>query len=318
MIRGTDDNAIDRLLLRWLQKVSFLRMEDSTYEFWQPIMESLISTLSDQQLLVGISILIIGFVKHCTISVYHFTVVSKLAWFSANTNLTSLAVLQVHLIENPSLRNWRVCLMLTIFVFLLTVITMKGHRSWYDSSNSPAQCLFDETLMEIGGEPAIWMAVELVVLILVYSIAIGQLFKPDEVNDFLFAKPTSMMEVTVVSIREKITNSRSKGDLTSYTTMILLLPVWLFVFCAKTTFTAAAALMSSVMISLLSDICWFAYGVWGILNHRVIPRSAMKGNENEWGFGQLLQMLLLASTALTFNDLYSREPSHQTFCTWFV
>ncbi|KAL8876798.1 MAG: hypothetical protein Q9198_005070, partial [Flavoplaca austrocitrina] len=218
MIRGLYNNAIDRLVVHWLQKISLLRIEDSTYKFWQPIMEGLVSTLSDQQLLVGISILIIGFVKHCSISVYHFTVVSDLAWFSASTNLTSLNVLRVHFVENPSLRNWRVCLMLIIFVFLVTAVILAGHRSWYDSWISPAQCLFDETLIEIGGEAAVRMAVNLVLLILLYGVTIGQLIKPDKVDDLLFAKPTSTLEVTVISIQDKITNLRSKGDLTSYTT----------------------------------------------------------------------------------------------------
>lgn len=293
-------------------------MKDSTCEFWQPIMESLISTLSDQQLLVGISILIVGFVKHCSISVYHFSIVRDLAWFSSSTNLNALAVLQVHLVEHPSLRNWRVCLMLVIFVFLITATALSGHRSWFDSWNSPAQCLFDETLVKVGGEPAIWMAVNMVLLISGYSVAIGRLFKPDEIENFLHAKPTSMMEVTIANIRDKIINSMSKGDLTSYTTLVLLLPAWIFVFCVKCTFTATAALMGSVTISLLTNIFWFAFGVWVILGHRDIPRSAMEGNENEWGFGQLVQMLLLASTALTFNDLYSSEPGHRTLCRWFV
>ncbi|KAL8977444.1 MAG: hypothetical protein Q9205_006755 [Flavoplaca limonia] len=315
MIRGLKDNAIDRLVLHCLQKVSLLRMEDSTYKFWQPIMEALISTLSDQQLLVGISVLIIGFVKHCSISVYHFAVISDLAWFSSNTNLTSLAVLQVHLVENPSLRNWRVCLMLIIFILLLTAVALAGHRSWYDSWNSPAQCLFDESLGKVGGEPAIWMAVNMVLLILGYSVAIGRLFKPDEVDDILLAKPTLTMEITIANLRDKIINSISKADLTSYTTLILLLPVWMFMFCARGTFIAIAALMGSITVSLLTSMLWFAFGVWGILDDRNIPTSAMKGNENAWGFGQIVQVLLLSSTALTFKDLYSEQVKRRSRST---
>ena len=308
MVRGLEDNAIDRLLSSQFQKLSFLQLKHSTFIFWQPIMESLVLSLSDQQLLVGISILVTGFIKHCSISVYHFAVISDLAWFSSNTNLTSLGVLQVYLSENPSLRNWRVCLMLVIFVFLMVANTLEGHHFWYESWNSPAQCLFDEAIVKVGGEPATWMAVNMVLLILGYGVAIGRLFSPDKVDNFLLVKPKQKLKRAVVNIQEKIDDSISKGGLISYATSVLLMLAWVLVSCARGLFIAIAALMGSITISLCGSLAWLAFGVWGLFDDRNIPKSEMKGNENAWGFGQLIQVLLLTSILLTLKDLYSGKP----------
>ncbi|KAL8756781.1 MAG: hypothetical protein Q9199_002705 [Rusavskia elegans] len=307
MIRGLEDNAIDRLVFSQLQKVSFLRLKDSTFKFWQPILESLVLTLSDQQLLVGISILVTGFIKHCSISVYHFAVISDLAWFSSNTNLTSLNVLQVYLVEHPSLRNWRVCLMLVILVLLLAALAMEGHRSWYESWNSPAQCLFNEFLVKVGGEPGKWMRSQMVLLTYSYTVSMARLFNPDKLDILLYERPLRKMERSIARLQDCIVSSIALGGWISYVTSILLLPAWAFVACGKWGFVALTAIVGSTTVSLCVDIAVSAIGVWGIIDDRNIPKSQMDGNENAWGFGQLIQVLLLSSILLTFKDSYSKQ-----------
>lgn len=314
MIRGLEDNAIDRLVFSQLQKVSFLRLKDSTFKFWQPIMEALVLTLSDQQLLVGIAILVTGYIKHCSISVYHFAVISDLAWFSSNTNLTSLNVLQVYLGEHPSLRNWRICLMLVIFVLLLAALAMEGHRSWYDSWNSPAQCLFKEFLVKVGGEPGKWMTIQMVLLIYSYTVSMAQLFNSDKLDILLYERPVRKMERSIARLHDCIVSSSALGGWRSYVTSILLLPAWAFIACGKWGFVALSTVVGSITVSLCVDIAVSAIGVWGIIDDRDIPKSQMDGNENAWGFGQLIQVLLLSSILLTFKDLYSSKHTIQIPC----
>ncbi|CAL8576858.1 hypothetical protein XPA_002725 [Xanthoria parietina] len=307
MIRGLGDNPIDRLVLSQLHRVPFLRVKGSSVNFWQPIMEALTLALSDQQLLVGISILVTGFIKHCSISVYHFALITDLAWLSSNTNLTSLNVLQVSLSEHPSLRNWRVCLMLVIFAFLMAALAMEGHRSWYDSWNSPAQCLFDEFLINVGGEPGKWMTIQMVLLIYCYTTSIARLYNPEKTDLLLYEKPLRKMERSIARLHECIVSSSSGGGWKSYVTSSLLLPAWAFVACSKVAFVAIAAITGSITVSMCLDIVWFAIGVQGIVDDRNIPKSEMIGNENAWGFGQLIQVLLLSSILLTFKDSYSQQ-----------
>ena len=305
MIRGLEANAIDRLVFSQLQKISFLRFKDSRFRFWQPIMEVLSLALSDQQILMGISILVTGFIKHCSISAYHFELISDLAWFSSNTNVTSLIVLQIYFSEHPSLRNWRVCLMLVLFVFLMVALALEGHRQWYDSWNCPAQCLFDEFLVEVGGEPARSMTSSMAILIYSYSVSVAQLLKPYGFDLFFFERLVRKMERSVASLQDGMVSSSSKAGLTSYATSILLLPVWAFMTCLKKAFIGITAIVDSVVVALCSDVVWFALGLWDLLALRNIPREEIKGNENAWGFGQVVQVLLLTSIVLTFKDLYS-------------
>ena len=143
LLRGYDDNAIDGWVFRNLQKLRFLRISSERKNFWRPIIERLVLLLSDYQLLFGVAILIAGFWKHCSISVYHFSIVVDLAWFS-NTHMTSLSVLKCYLQERKTLRNWRVCMMVLMMAMMLLAIILASTPTWNANLSCPAQCLFEE------------------------------------------------------------------------------------------------------------------------------------------------------------------------------
>lgn len=143
ILRGYDNNAIDRRVSRALQHLWILRVSDDNKDFWRPIVERVILLLSDYQLLFGVAILIAGFWKHCSISVWHFSLVVDLAWFS-NTHMTSLSVLKCYLQERKILRNWRVCSMVLMLVMMLAAVTFASQKNWNASLPCPAQCLLDQ------------------------------------------------------------------------------------------------------------------------------------------------------------------------------
>lgn len=70
-------------------------------EFGARVIEKIILNLSDQLLLTGSAVLIAGFWTHCSISVYHFVLVSDLAWFASICHLTTVAVLEDYLRGRP-------------------------------------------------------------------------------------------------------------------------------------------------------------------------------------------------------------------------
>lgn len=134
-------------------------------------------TLSDQQLLVGIAMLVAGFASHCSITVYHFSIVFDLAWFSSNTHLASFGVLQVYLAERPSLRTWRVFLMLIILTGIIIATVLQGHWRWSTSANSPAHCLFSDLPGNIkSSSTKRRMAISFTLLLYGYSITIARLY----------------------------------------------------------------------------------------------------------------------------------------------
>ena len=84
-------NDVGRLLLhRPREKIQKEPLNISTKRHG---VEAFILTLSDQQLVTGLAILIAGYVK-CDISVYSFRNVSAIAWFSCTTHLATLTVLK--------------------------------------------------------------------------------------------------------------------------------------------------------------------------------------------------------------------------------
>lgn len=105
-------------------------------EFGARVIEKIILNLSDQLLLIGSAVLIAGFWTHCSISVYHFALVSDLAWFASTCHLTTVAALEKYLRRRPMFRDWRVFLMACMAILLAASTVMQGHRAWYSSSHS--------------------------------------------------------------------------------------------------------------------------------------------------------------------------------------
>lgn len=67
--------------------------------------ERFVLALSDQQLVTGLAIMIAGHARRYSMSVYHFNIVSSLAWFSSATHLATLGTLREYFIKRPSVRN---------------------------------------------------------------------------------------------------------------------------------------------------------------------------------------------------------------------
>ena len=57
--------------------------------------------------------------------------------------MTSLSILKRYLQERPTLRNWRVCLVICMIVMMLVAIALASNPLWSANRNCPAQCLFD-------------------------------------------------------------------------------------------------------------------------------------------------------------------------------
>ena len=103
-------------------------------------LEKFLLSLSDQQLVTGLAILVASYANRCTMTMYDFTIVAALAWFSSTTHLSTLSVLRVYLIEHPTVRSIRVFSMVCFLVML--VISQVLVYSSQDSS-SPVQRAFD-------------------------------------------------------------------------------------------------------------------------------------------------------------------------------
>lgn len=312
MIRNLNDNAIDTWVAHKIEKTGLVRINEKQMAFWRPVMERVVLSLSDQQLIAGLSILTAGFLKHCSISVYHFSIVGDLAWFSCNVHMTTLNLLNSHLRAHPTLRNSRVFLMTVMLIMMLAALVLQGHRDWYDSYNCDAQCVFDNLLGNISGSPAYWMKINICMLIYGYGGSFLCLYEGLS-NAFIlyfWTIPVTRMRNGIITL----------GRLKAYlgtSPAIVAFPAWLAVGTAEillaiilSVYIAIAALLGSTVVSLYVDVFYFAYGVWGFTQDRATASLDMVGNENEMGFGQIVAPLLLASTIMTFQEVYIGAEPH--------
>jgi hypothetical protein len=97
-------------------------------------------TMSDLQIVTGISILVSGYAQlTCGLSAYHWQVVVYLAWFSSLTHLSCLSVLRSYLYKRPGQRLWRWIAMAVIIVMLVTAIVPTGNFNWFGDATDLQQ-----------------------------------------------------------------------------------------------------------------------------------------------------------------------------------
>ena len=299
-------HPFDILLCRAFRGMGFSEVAESKRDFWVPVIEKVALGLSDQQLLTGLAVLVAGFWTHCSISVYHFALVNDLAWFSANAHLTTLGLLDGFFQDNPVLRNWRVVLMVAFAILLVASSVMEAHYQLDESWPYDAQCLFDDLIGNIGGDPGLWMGVSLALICIYYPMNIIGLYqRPRELcGTWLQSKPIAARDKAVKCLQNRKSDANSptflEGSMKRFSFTLQII----FVSSISWIYFALVALVDSPALILVTDAIWFAYGLWSLIEDRNIPPSLMDGNENAMTFGQIMPILLLSSIVLVFREAY--------------
>ena len=150
---------------------------------WSKVLERFILSLSDQQLVTGLAVLIAGFARWNEISIYHWEIITDLAFTSSNTHIATLVVLRRHFRER---KNWwprmlRVTFMVILAILLFVANVYTGYIQWNNYTAWPMSCvalaLHCNRHRGFGGEPLRLMIVWSIYLIYDYPIAILGLFE---------------------------------------------------------------------------------------------------------------------------------------------
>src|SRR5690349_6866768 len=88
-------------------------------EFWRRVLDRLILGFSDQQLITGFAMILIGLAKIRTITLYHFNLILSLAMLSCSIHMTSVLSLRRYFQGHPEVAKARIVVML-IFALLLS------------------------------------------------------------------------------------------------------------------------------------------------------------------------------------------------------
>ncbi|KAH6656049.1 hypothetical protein BKA67DRAFT_562515 [Truncatella angustata] len=299
-------NDVDRRILRIRP---FIKGKNKTRI--QNCIRHVILVLSDQQIVTGIAIMAAGFygLQSKEISVYHYQIVLYLAWMSSSVHLSAITLLHSFISQHRGLLLWRVSGMVVLMVMLVIglvptisndwgIIWWKGMLEGRTGWAIPAYCFWGNTWGDGIGPDA---PIGFVILISGYLWKFGELSKAtcracrvyiqDPVERWLMA--------AITCPAMKVWHGRNSR-----------LWLWIFriVLASILPVLAAVEVASSFVASLWLSFTSLVYGSIQIF----VPRSQMLPltgpSENNWGFGQLVPLiLLLQPLGVIFEHVWSEE-----------
>ena len=288
------------------------KIKSRTSPVWTYVLEKVVLMLSDQQIITGIAILAAGYVKRCSISVYHYQVVVYLSWMSSSTHLVTLTVLRRYLREARSIRNWRVAGMSVLFVMLFVGLVPTGATNWIiltigwsptgtgaditGSAIIPAQCFWNEHYW------AGWDSYAVISYFLLLSNYIARACSLFEFSEAFFRrwlreKPERILK----SGLDRVVNFARVGAQRRLNFRRIPYLVLLATFALV---TMLYDIYASFFASLMYLLLMLAFGSYQVFFPRLQIPTDMISAENSWGFGQLIPLLLLALPLATVLELY--------------
>ena len=262
-------------------------------------LRAFILSLSDQQLVTGLAVMIAGFSKYCSISTYHFNIVASLAWFSSTTHLSTLAVLRDYLISHPTIRTWRIIGMLIMLCLLFAAVLVTWNS---EDVGEPVQCAFADISQPRGRSNSFSTIIILYYLVSAYGTKFVALSTT--------GSSLSMGSWFSQKMRQKFGREPSiRGD------DRLILFANTSKYPARNTSNNFFGLIILVLIPDLEEsFCWQilllvfgnVYGIgWIYLNRwGYTPDLGVDGNEQAMGFGQYVALLLLILPLLAAKEAY--------------
>ena len=303
-------------LLGRADEIVFKRGADRRTPRWKRATDQAVLAYADQQIVTGIAILAAGFSRMQSLSVYHLHVIIYLAWMSSNTHLTAVSLLQLEFRsqKNPKLRFIRLMGMLILALMLAVALVPTIGVDWSqiiglntsDSKTSggpllsvapavPAGCFWQSPVS--GGFQSIAVS-SFVILVFSYVWKAMLLFKTSHrlfkvtYRQYLENAITGHLDRIVTKLR--LHRKPPAWRLTQYKlTLCVYLLVWTFF-----------GLAESFLVSLWICGGGLAWGSIQILNVRQNVAPEAQKEENTWGFGQLLPVLLLAVPITAFTEGY--------------
>ena len=147
-------NHVDRAWKKFITPKSWRELSTTSREKWTKATTSALLTYSDPQVITGIAILLAGYWQlSCGISVYHWRVISNLAWFSSVTHIATLTSLRKYFQRRPTLAYCRITAMGINLILLGVASPPANYFNTFDTPGHfyaiPAKCFYEQQL-ELG------------------------------------------------------------------------------------------------------------------------------------------------------------------------
>lgn len=265
------------------------------------VLRQTVLAFSDQQIVTGIAIMIAGFVglHKGDISVYHYQIVLYLAWLSSSVHLSALTLLRPYLNAHPGVKAWRLTGMLVLFLMLVIGLVPTVSYDWgivsYSGTGSisvgkdqptgwgmPAVCFWGKAYGDGVNNDA---PIGYILLVVSYLWKVGDLFASTRsLYGSRVRRPLERMIASALSKpARRYVETRRRRWLWQFR-MLLVPTVPLIAFLE---------LLASFSASLWISVLGLVFGTVQVVVPRNQNYEQIASQEDEWGFGQLVPLVLL-------------------------
>jgi hypothetical protein len=321
---NTNQNPDPRWIVRvfqWCLKALSPAEADNPHEFWAPILESFVLSLSDQQLLTGLLLAILATAKYFPTDKMSFTIAGDLVFFSIITHFATMKAIKRMLRENFKLAVVRIILVSITLVWWLFVniastwfFLVPEASSDVEPTNGPS--MYFETIFLIG---LLSSLLEVSGILWAYWDNCLSLFLEEKTLEARKAitkvEPTTDQKKLIQEwIDLSYGDQRLSTSALSYFTSALRKPLtWLFRRFCLVYITTNSAILRKFQWGLAEIVFPFRFGLFvqvilmmfGLLNVSFIWVTF--GLENAWGFGQLLPAIMVFAPFFSLPEMYSRK-----------
>ena len=297
-------NEIDKM---WIATANEAVERYACFDFAGPSRKSLndvVLMFSDQQLVMGLAILIVGFSKTATITEYHFAIISNLSGMAFVVHLLSINIVTADLRRRPEKKWWRAVAIVAVALLSL-VSNLPDINVYYLSTyGSPMKCIWTGMTGHITAESMLMVLPFQLLALWGLCAIIGSLYP--RVFDL---RPIAYMQRTIIWItilprRVHYWSSRHCQRCSG-----ARMKLWMIARKVSYAFAWCIFVITEVISSRAVDVTrdWALLLVYFLDLLHIRERSALQGkldNESEWGFGQAVPVFLLVLPLLTLCEVY--------------
>lgn len=268
--------------------------------------------LSDQQLVTGLAILIVGFSRAYFVKQLHYGIISNLGWLSFSVFGCTTTILWEHFNKNLVARLWRTVWAIVMAGLLAVTIVLENTYHWDDRLPRPVLCVWMNLSTEFDRRPGAMLFFVGNWLVLVWTLVhiLSDLW-PVEVGALLF-RTASISQIPAHKLTEWSSKLGSSNTPTSSKTSFYMIKVLALILkIVAQCWMLSVELARSQVVDLLRARYLLLKGTVGVLFRRsVLPYWTLEnyiGNTTEaedgWSFGQAVPLILLALPLLNFFEL---------------
>lgn len=283
-------------------------------------MERSVLVLADTQLVSGIAILVAGYSQlHCGVSAYHWQIVVYVAWFASFSFLSSMTFLQDYFNSNDNMRVLRLCFLVVLATLQIVALLPTGSKDFLNLYQQgqyipglDAACYFKQLTMKgftTRGGPKVWsMVFSVFVIAATYVSCAFRLYDQGAGTAYKYFRvwPGTKLKEGLRSLEHK---ALQKGFRATLWHVPYLLYYASFTICRAG---------DDLLGSMLMEVIWLTFAMgWGsikILTTRAVGQKSFEGHhitldhriegEDQWGFGQILPLVLILLPILSMAQAY--------------